>query len=202
MHWIGEVGSEDFYGQASGVVWTRFVAYGKEWPGWEAYTGAAVSVGSEMFFSKTYGTWMGNNFKMYKQNFHGNGSVGGMNKFGKTTSNAFKWGGRLVGAYSGYKTIEKRVNDEIGTVEMSAELGTTSVSTFGGLYGAAWGVGWEMGRAVTNINAYQEFKFNYWYSQMKKILALLIKVMKLYGLISFKIINNDKCYILLLSVLY
>jgi RHS repeat-associated protein len=134
-------------------------------PGWEAYAGGAASIGSEMFYSKTYGTWMGKNFKMYQQSFHGSGSVGGMNKFGKTTSNAIKWGGRLVGAYSGYKTIEQRVNGEIGTGWMSAELGTTAISTFGGLYGASWGVGWELGRAVTTLDAYQEFKFNLWYNR-------------------------------------
>ncbi len=134
-------------------------------PGWEAYAGTAASIGSEMFYSKTYGTWMGKNFKMYQQTFHGNGSVGGMNKFGKTTSNAIKWGGRIVGAYSGYKTIEQRVNGEIGTGWMTAELGTTGISTFGGLYGAAWGVGWELGRAVTNMGWYQEAKFNFWYNR-------------------------------------
>jgi len=108
---------------------------------------------------------MGKNFKMYKQTFHGNGSVGGMNKFGKTTSNAIKWGGRIVGLYSGYETIEQRVNGKIGTGWMSAELVTTAVSTFGGLYGAAWGVGWELRRAITTLDAYQEFKFNFWYNR-------------------------------------
>lgn len=134
-------------------------------PGWEAYAGAAASVGSEMFYSKTYGTWMGKNFKMYKQTWGGNGFTGGKNKFGKSTSNSIKWAGRIVGLYSGYKTIDQRINGEIGTGWMLAELGTTGVSTFGGLYGAAWGVGWELGRAVTTLDAYQEFKFNFWYDR-------------------------------------
>lgn len=29
-------------------------------------------------------------------------------------------------------------------------------STFGGVPGAAWGVGWEIGRAITNIPGYHE----------------------------------------------
>ena len=71
-------------------------------PGWEAYAGAAASIGKEMYYSKKYGTWMGKNFKMYKQTWVGNGFAGGKNKFGKTTSNSFKWAGRIVGVYSGY----------------------------------------------------------------------------------------------------
>jgi len=140
------------------------VPSGQGGPGWEAYAGAAASVGSELYYSKTYGTWMGKNFKIYQQTWGGNGIAGGKNKFGKTTSNGFKWAGRLVGAYSGYRTIEQRVNGEIGTGWMLAELGTTGVSTFGGLYGAAWGIGWEAGRFITSMEWYQEAKFNFWYN--------------------------------------
>ncbi len=93
---------------------------------WEAYSGVVTSIGSEMFYSKTYGIWMGKNFKMYKQTWGRNGFTGGKNKFGKTTSNAIKWGGRVLGA---------------------------------------WNVGWELGRAITTIDAYQEFKFNFWYNR-------------------------------------
>jgi hypothetical protein len=70
--------------------------------------------------------------KMYKQTWGGNGFTGGKNKFGKSTSNAIKWGGRIFGVYSGYKTIEQRLNGEIGTIWMVSELGTTGISTFGG----------------------------------------------------------------------
>lgn len=66
-------------------------AAGQGGPGWEAYAGAAASIASEMYYSKTFGTWMGKNFKMYKQVWGGNGVTGGKNKFGKTTSNAIKW---------------------------------------------------------------------------------------------------------------
>ena len=39
---------------------------GQGGPGWEAYVGAAASTASEMYYSKTFGTWMGKDFKMYK----------------------------------------------------------------------------------------------------------------------------------------
>src|SRR5690554_1717499 len=119
-----------------------------------------------MFYNKTYETWMGRNFKMYKQSWGGNGTTGGKNKFGKSTSNGFKWAGRLFGAYNGLNVIDKRVNGEIGTGMILAELGTTAVSVFGGTIGAAWGIGWEAGRLVTSFDAYQEFKFNWWYDRL------------------------------------
>ena len=150
---------------SQGIVEGVYIAQGGGGPGWEAYAGAAASIGSEMYYSKTYGTWMGKNFKMYQQTWGGNGFTGGKNKFGKSTSNTIKWGGRIVGVYSGFNTIEQRVNGEIGTGWMSVELGTTAVSTFGGLYGAAWGIGWEAGRSITTLDAYQEFKFNFWYNR-------------------------------------
>ncbi|MFZ7131343.1 MAG: hypothetical protein ACOWWR_03190 [Eubacteriales bacterium] len=53
----------------------------------------------------------------------------------------------------------------MGTGWMLAEQGTNAFSTLGGIYGAAWGVGWELGRGVTNMGWYQEAKFNFWYNR-------------------------------------
>ncbi len=130
--------------------------------------GTAGAIASELYYSEKYGTWMGKNFKLYKQTWGGNGFTGGKNKFGKTTSNAIKWGGRVLGAWNAYSINEGYRNGEMGTGMMVAEQGSNLYSVFGGIYGAAWGVGWELGRAITTINAYQEFKFNFWYNQMEK----------------------------------
>jgi RHS repeat-associated protein len=130
--------------------------------------GIAGSIAGELYYSKTFGTWMGRNFKIYQQTWGGNGYIGGKNKFGKTTSNYIKWGGRILGVYNGYKTISERIDGEVGTVEMLTELGSTGVSNYGGTYGAAWGVGWELGRILTTSSAYQEFKFHFWYDRMEK----------------------------------
>jgi len=111
-------------------------------PGWEAYVGAAASTASEMYYSKTFGTWMGKDFKMYKQTWGGNGVTGGKNKFGKTTSNAIKWGGRALGAWNTFSIQRDYAAGEMGTGWMMAEQCTNAVSIFGVIYGAAWGVGW------------------------------------------------------------
>jgi len=126
------------------------------------------AIAGELYYSKRYGTWMGKDFKLYKQTWGGNGITGGKNKFAKTTRKAIKWGGRALGAWNAYQTIDQRINNEIGTFNMSLELVSTGISTFGGLYGAAWGIGWELGRAFTTLDAYQEFKFNYWYDYLER----------------------------------
>jgi hypothetical protein len=137
-------------------------------PGWEPFAGTAGAVASEMFYSKKYGTWMGKNFKMYQQTWGGNRFTGGKHKFGKTTSNAIKWGGRALGARSAYFINKSYRNNEIGTGQMVVEQGSNLYSVFGGIYGAAWGLGWELGRIVTTSEAYQELKFNFWYDQVEK----------------------------------
>ena len=143
----------------------RVMNAGQGGMGWEPIVGTAGSIAQEMYFSEKYGTWMGKNFKIYQQTWGGNGYTGGKNKYAKKTSNAIKWGGRALGVYSGFNTIEQRVNGEIKTGWMLAELGTTGVSAYGTLYGAAWGFGWEIGRAVTSMDWYKEAKFNFWYNR-------------------------------------
>jgi hypothetical protein len=62
------------------------------------------------------------------------------------------------------------------------EHGSNAFSTFSGLfggswgpYGAAWGVGWEMGRAITTIPAYQDWKEDtYLVSCQTKFVRVLI----------------------------
>jgi hypothetical protein len=107
---------------------------------------------------------MGKNFKLYKQTWGGNGFTGGKYKFAKKASTGLKVTGWALGAYNAYKVDEQYRNGEIETAWMLAEQGSNAYSTFGGLYGAAWGIGWELGRAVTNTGWYQEAKFNFYYN--------------------------------------
>ncbi len=148
--------------QSHGAAWHGSLGGG---PGWGPFAGTAGTIAGEMFYSKTYGTWMGKNFKMYQQTWGGNRFTGGKNKFGKTTSNVIKWGGRSLGAWNAFSIQRNYAAGEMGTGWMLAEQGTNAFSTLGGIYGAAWGVGWELGRGVTNMGWYQEAKFNFWYNR-------------------------------------
>ncbi len=119
---------------------------------------------SELYYSKTYGTWMGKNYKIYSQDWGGNKYTGGKNKYGKKMSNYFRYLGYGIGAYSAYEIENKRINEDIGWTEWTIEQGSNAFSTLGGAPGAAWGIGWEAGRAITNTEWYQELKFNFFYN--------------------------------------
>ena len=74
-----------------------------------------------------------------------------------------KWAGRAIGFASAASIILQRYNNEINTEQFLLEEVSNAYSTFGGIYGAAWGVGWELGRLFTSTDTYQEFKFNFYY---------------------------------------
>lgn len=88
-----------------------------------------------------------------------------------TATTALKWTGRGLGAYNAYQ-IDKQFNaGQINTTTMFLEQGTNAFSTFGGIPGASWGVGWEIGRAITNIPSYQEWKQETWLPWRKEKLG-------------------------------
>ncbi len=132
---------------------------------WEPYAGTAGAIASEMYYSKTYGTWMGKNFKMYQQTWGGNGITGGKIKFGKKVSTGIKVGGYGLGIWNAYKINSQHSSGQISDGQMYMEQGSNLITTVGSIYGAAWGVGWELGRAITNTGWYQEAKFNFWYNR-------------------------------------
>ncbi|WP_437922376.1 hypothetical protein [Sphingobacterium sp. LRF_L2] len=48
----------------------------------------------------------------------------------------------------------------INTGQMVIEQGTNAYSMFGGVYGAAWGIGWEMGRSISTTSGWQNLRDN------------------------------------------
>jgi len=137
-------------------------------PGWEPFVGTAGAVAGEMYYSEKYGTWMGKNFKMYKQTWGGNGTTGGKLKFGKKVSTGIKVGGYGLGIWNAYNIRQQNKSGQITDGQMYMEQGSNLITTMGGIYGAAWGIGWELGRAVTNTEWYQEAKFNFWYNYWER----------------------------------
>lgn len=131
--------------------------------------GMTVAVAGEVsadlslkFFDKKAGTWTGFKgknglaLKEYSMSFNGNGSTGGKFSFGRATSNVFKGAGFALGAYNFYNLAQQRANGEIDDLKLGIEGASAGYSTFGGLHGAAWGIGWELGRAIESIPGYDE----------------------------------------------
>ena len=111
---------------------------------------------------------MGRNFKIYKQTWNGNRITGGKNKFGKATAKKIGWAGNVLGAWNAVSIETERQNDEINNTQWVLEQGTNAYSTFGGISGVVWGIGWELGRFMTSMEWYQEFTYRYWYNRWEK----------------------------------
>ena len=137
-------------------------------PGWEVYAGALTTIGNELYYSERYGTWMGKNFKIYKQTWGGNGITGGKNKFAKATANRIAWAGNALGIWNAVSIELERRKGEISNTQWVLEQGTNAYSTYGGIPGLAWGIGWELGRFMTGMEWYQEFAYRYWYNRWEK----------------------------------
>lgn len=93
--------------------------------------------------------------KTYGQNFNGNSATGGKISMAKRVSTGFKIGGYSLGAYNATTTFMDYRNGKIGIQSLITEQASNAYSTFGGMYGAAWGVGWEGGRWITKREFYQ-----------------------------------------------
>ena len=111
---------------------------------------------------------MGKNFKIYKQNWGGNGITGGKNKFAKTMSNRIALLGKALGFWNAAFIEIGRRNGEISNTQSILEQGTNAFSTLGGIPGLAWGIGWELGRFTTGMEWYQESTYRYWYNHWEK----------------------------------
>jgi RHS repeat-associated protein len=129
----------------------------------ETAVGTVTAVAGELYYSEKAGTWMGKNFKIYQQTWGGNGSTGGKLKFGKKVSTGFKIGGYGLGILSAYDIRQQNKAGEISDKQMYIEQASNLFTTIGGIYGAAWGAGWEIGRGITKTEWYQEMKFNLFY---------------------------------------
>lgn len=100
--------------------------------------------------------------KTYGQNFNGNGATGGKVASALKISKGFKVAGYGFGAYSGISTLNQYRHNEINSFTLVSEEASNAYSTFGGLYGAAWGIGWEGGRWITYREFYQVWKQESW----------------------------------------
>jgi RHS repeat-associated protein len=87
----------------------------------------------------------------------------------KTLNTTTTWLGRGMGAYNAYSLIEDYQAGNIGDVRFFSDQASNAAATFGGPIGAAWGVGWESGRAFTNKEGYQSWKRQTWLPFWKEV---------------------------------
>ena len=74
-----------------------------------------------------------------------------------------KVGGYAMGAYQAVDLYNQKQQGLIGGSTYYLEQGTNAFATFGGIYGAAWSVGWESGRYIMGRPAVRDWMQNTWY---------------------------------------
>jgi len=114
-----------------------------------AILGFGFSVGERI---KTDDSWFClKQMKTYKNSFYGNQYTIKQSSAAKI-SPYFKWAGRLLGAYNSNLIHERYKSGEINSNRMIYEQSSNLFSTFGGLYGAAWGIGTSLGDEFGPMN--------------------------------------------------
>jgi len=98
---------------------------------------------------------MGKDFVLRSSDWGGNGTTGGKFKFASKVSTGLKVGGFALAGYNAVKINQQFNAGQISGSRMAIEQTSNVVSTFG-ILGAAWGIGWETGRAITNIPGYHQ----------------------------------------------
>ncbi|MCP4520927.1 MAG: hypothetical protein GY827_04410 [Cytophagales bacterium] len=118
--------------------------------------GLGLPFAEDLTFNKnTWYSWR--KFKSYSQRFNGNGYTGGKIKVAKPISKSIGYAGKVIGMYN-YYDINKNFKTESNYV-LVRENSVNTVSTFGGTYGAAFGLGWEIGKSIVQIPTYQKYKY-------------------------------------------
>lgn len=114
------------------------VGFGIEYAGGKMFSNAAKT-----WFDPTQG-------RTFSQRFYGNQYT--MKQVtAKRISKGFKVLGYGIGLYQEAGIL---FNDDLSGKDKLIESGSNIYSTFGGIYGAAWGIGWESGRMISQSDWY------------------------------------------------
>lgn len=124
--------------------------------------GTAASVAQAMTYNKTLGIWMGQNHRLYNHRFYGNKTAGSI-KAAKVKARGIGYLGYGFSFLGAVVIITQYFKGDISKKTALIEGTSLGISTFSGIYGISWAIGWEGGRAITQERWYQEWKFNFWY---------------------------------------
>jgi len=128
-------------------------------PGWADFAGLGLDAADDVMDEVIRDL---NRMQQFSNEARWGLSYGGEMLKANRISTGMTWGARGLGAYNGYTIFQNYRDGKISDTQFVTEQFSNGFSTLGGLNGAAWGLGWEIGRAITTIPAYQEWKQNTW----------------------------------------
>ena len=113
--------------------------------------------GSSVRFFRSSGTIFSP--KLYTSGWIG-GSRGNIITYGTSKlATGLRTGSYGLGVFNAYSIHNQYTSGQISGFQYGLEQGSNLYSTLGGLYGAAWGFGWEGGRTIAQTEPYLDFKF-------------------------------------------
>ena len=135
-----------------------------------AGTGTGLATAEYKMFNEA--TWFSvKKWKTYSQKFNGNGATGGKIASAYKNSTKFKIGGYALGVFNAWSINSQYNEGSLNTSSMVLEQSSNLYATKGGMYGVAWGIGWELGRWTTYSNFYQDWKKETWLPWRKQTLG-------------------------------
>jgi hypothetical protein len=120
--------------------------------------GGIAAMGAYSYYNpKTQNWWSTSQQRYYNgNNFIGNQHTNNGMRGAMGMRNAFRGVGYGLGALQYGSTIYDYRAGHMNDYQFGSELISTSISTFPGIPGAAWGIGWDAGRAITSIPWYHK----------------------------------------------
>ncbi|MBK7376819.1 MAG: RHS repeat-associated core domain-containing protein [Chitinophagaceae bacterium] len=118
--------------------------------------GGTLATNASNYYFNAEGWYSYSQNKFYSHSFYGNQYTNGGRGAAASTSRFLNRIGYGFGAWNAFSINAQYRNGEIGAGRMRIEQSSNIISTFGGIYGAAHGVGWEAGRAISTIPSYRE----------------------------------------------
>lgn len=133
-----------------------------------AIISGTLGVGSELLYDKKTNQWYSTTQKKYfSSKFYGNQYTPKQKAVVKKAGRLEK-GAKIIGLINGLRIAADWARDDISTGWFITEEASNAFSTFGGVYGAAWGIGWELGRLITEQDWYNNAKEQWIYEQWRK----------------------------------
>ena len=139
-------------------------------PGYLLTGAGAAMTGAENRMFNDVSWYSLRKMKVYSQRFNGNQYTGGK-LVAKKFATGLKWTGRGIGVYNAVNIELQYHNGQLSQFQRVTEQGSNLFSTFGGVYGAAWGVGWEAGRAITSTRGFRRWERHTWLPWRKENLG-------------------------------
>lgn len=115
-----------------------------------ASSGAGIT--SSFVYNAKNGSWIGKNLVEYSTSWGGNGYTGGKNSFAKNLSGNLSNVGTGLSVFNAGVIQYQYSSGQINSAEYGIEQTSNAIST----RVPAWGIGWELGRLITNIKGYHE----------------------------------------------